>query len=483
MSNKNIPSAEYVQNLQQEYSEIIKRDHPTLAPDRLALLEEYAAKGTVKKQGQALPEVEQVQIKEAALETRKEFSKIFSSHKDKMLTAGPNVILEENLQNAITDFVAKNLQKEGYVIDPVTKKELDQLTKEKIKLLDIKSVNADNLQALGGDFLEELSKESPRLLVLKTLKTIEKDNGTNISESQAQKIVDKLSPALAKLDSEYLKQNSSIISGEIQKEVLAKSTVTSNMLGGVYIRESNLDKVANKLSEMHFNKSDSYQISLIEGNLYSRGLKDSEISAKLTDLGVEKAKALKYDVNSIPDQDLVQMRKENPVQFDKVVFGQDNPIKNPQEVINSVIDKTFDKLKKESGVKLSPAKEAHLKEKFTKQLTPSLSKLDPEYLKGQSDIISSNIQKELYKNKSIGYRFGKEFSVSTASLVTVSNSISAENQERSNQFEVKKVQSSLVSLGASNTQFEQRLTDLAVAKAKEVVFSKKDMNAEKLLEM
>ena len=270
-------------------------------------------------------------------------------------------------------------------------------------------------------------------------------------------------------------------SGNIQKEILAKSTVTANIFGGVHIRESNLDKIANKLLDRHLDGSDKHQIKIINDKLF--GMKDSEVSTKLTELGVEKAKASKYDVNLISDQDLAQMRKENPVQFDKVVFGKDNPVKNPKEVIDSVIDQAVDKLKTENGVKLSPEKEADLRVKFKKELTPALSKLDPEYLKKQTDIISSNIQKDLYKNKSIGYSFRQEFSVATENLAKISESITTNYQQSSNQFEVDKVKTLLIDAKKTNTQFEKSLNDLAVEKAKGVVFNPKDMNPENLLEM
>ena len=482
LSDKNIPSSEYVQKFQEEYSKILREDHPDLNPDKIALLEEYVSKGVVKKQGQNLPELEKEQIREAALKTREEFSKIFSSHKDKMLNAEPDVIIEENLQKVLSVAIERKLTSLGYAaIDSETRQELEQRTKEKIKLLGVKSADPDGVDKLAANFVEELSNESPRLIVLKSLKSIENDRGTKISESQAQKIVDKLSPALAQLDSEYLKKYSSVISGDIQKEILAKRTVTANIFGGVHIRESNLDKIADKLLDRHLDESDKYQIKIINDKLF--GMKDSEVAAKLTDLGVEKAKASKYDVSLISDQDLAQMRKENPVQFDKVVFGKDNPVKNPKEVIDSVIDKAVDKLKTENGVKLSPEKEAYLRVKFKKELTPALSKLDPEYLKEQTDIISSNIQKDLYKNKSIGYSFGQEFSVATENLGKISENITANYQQSSNQFEVDKVKTLLIDAKKTNAQFEQSLTDLAVEKAKGVVFKPKDLNPENLLEM
>lgn len=352
-----------------------------------------------------------------------------------------------------------------------------KLTKENIEIFN-KRVNAD-LEAIP---VREIVAKA---VVRDAIKKLEKENGYTISEGQAQKIVNKLSPALAELDSEYLKKNFEVISGEIQKEVVAKSTVTAKVLGGIYIREGNLDKIANNLSDTHLDRADKMQIEKIEGSLRSQALKDSQIAEKLTELEVEKAKASRYDVNKLSDRDLAQMRKENPVQFDKIVLGRDNPTKEEPKatIIDKIISEAIDNLKKENGVSLTPEREKYLKNKFTKELSPALSKLDPEYLKTHSQTISSDIQKELYDNKSTGYRFGMAFSVSTESLSSISGGITAKNQQRSNEFEVSTIRSALATLQPSNTQFEGRLTDLAVEKAKETKFKASAITGENLLAM
>ena len=482
VANKNIPSAEYGQKVQEEYAKIIRRN-PDLTPERIAVLEEYAIKGTIKKQGQALPELEKEQIKEAAQETLAEFNKIFNSHKDKMLSAEPNIILEKNAQKFLIQAVENNLKSQGYSIDPTTKKELEEFTKRKIESLNPRYVNSDAVKGLAENFAAELSK-SPRFIVLGAIKDLEKENGYIISENQAQRLVNKLSPALAELDPEYLKQYSEIISGQIQKEVVAKSMVTTSVLGGIYIREGNLDKIANNLSDAHLDRSDKMQIDKIETNLSAHALKDSQLAEKLTELEVEKAKSVRYDVNKLSDKDLAQMRKENPVQFDKTVLGRDNPVKEPKEaIIDKIISEAIDNLKKENGVSLKPEREKYLKDKFTQELSPALSKLDPEYLKKESQAISRDLQKELYDNKSTGYRFGMAFSVSTESLSSISGGITAKNQQRSNEFEVSTIRSALTTLQPSNTQFEGRLTDLAVEKAKATKFKASAITGENLLAM
>lgn len=352
-----------------------------------------------------------------------------------------------------------------------------KLTKEKIEIFN-KRVNAD-LEAIP---VREIVANA---VVRDAIKKLEKENGYTISEGETQKIFNKLSPALAELDAEYLKQNFEKVSGQIQKEVVAKSTVTAKVLGGIYIREGNLDKIAANISDTHLDKSDQMQIDKIEKSFLTNALKDSEIATKLTELEVEKAKASRYDVNKLSDHDLAKMRKENPVQFDKIVLGRDNPTKEKPKatIIDEIIKDAIDKLKGENGVKLTVEREEYLKKKFTKELSPALSKLDPEYLKKESQAISRDLQKELYDNKSTGYRFGMAFSVSTESLSSISGGITAKNQQRSNEFEVSTIRSALTTLQPSNTQFEGRLTDLAVEKAKATKFKASAITGENLLAM
>jgi len=351
-----------------------------------------------------------------------------------------------------------------------------KLTKENIEIFN-KRVNAD-LEAIP---VREIVANA---VVHDAIKKLEKENGYTISEDQAKRIVNKLSPALAELDSEYLKKNFEAISGEIQREVVAKSTVTASVLGGIYIREGNLDKIAHKLSDTHLDKSDQMQFDKIKENLQTRGLDRPEIAEKLTKLEVEKAKAVRYNVNKLSDQDLAQMRKENPVQFDKTVLGRDNPVKEPKEtIIDKIISEAIDKLKKENGVSLTPEREKYLKGKFTQELSPALSKLDPEYLQTNSKKISSDLQKELYENKSSGYRFGMAFSVSTESLATISDGITAKNQQKSNELEVSTIRSALTTLYPTNIEFESRLTELAVEKAKATKFKASAITGEDLLAM
>lgn len=401
----------------------------------------------------------------------------------------PGIVLPKSVTSALMTDISSIPE----TVAPIFNKHMIEVFGQKgedgILTLDRSKLTPENIEKFTKGVNSDLENIPTHEIVAKAIvndaiKKLQQEGGYKISDSQAKKIVDKLSPALAELDGEYLKQYSAVISGEIQKEVVAKSAVTANIFGGLHIRESNLNRIASKLSNAHLHASDQFQIDVINKGLGT--LKDTEISSKLTDLAVEKAKSTKYDVNSISDQDLADMRKENPVQFDRVVFGRDNPVKNKEEVIDSIIDQAIQKLKEENGVKLSAEKEAHLKEKFKKELAPALSKLDPEYLQGQSNIISSDLQKELYKNKSIGSsfgRFGTEFSVATDKLVKISAGITAKNQERSNDFEVEKVQSLLHSSGLTNTQFEGKLTDLAVEKAKATKFTVQDMSAENLLEM
>ena len=388
----------------------------------------------------------------------------------------------------VTHYLMANGNAVDKVIGPVVSARVAEFFGEKgadgATTLDKRKLTAENIEAFTTAVNADIEKIPAQNIILNAITALEKENGYTISKSQTQRIVNKLTPALVELGPEYLKQYSEVISGQIQKEVVAKSMVTASALGGIYIREGNLDKIANNLSDTHLDRSDKRQIEKIEGSLRSQALKDSQIAEKLTELEVEKAKASRYDVNKLSDRDLAQMRKENPVQFDKIVLGRDNPVKEPKAaIIDGIIKGAIDKLKEENGVKLTPEREDYLKKKFKKELSPALSKLDPEYLKTHSQTISSEIQKELYDNKSTGYRFGMAFSVSTESLSSISGGITAKNQQRSNEFEVSTIRSALTTLQPSNTQFEGRLTDLAVEKAKETKFKASAITGENLLAM
>lgn len=388
----------------------------------------------------------------------------------------------------VTHYLMANGNAVDKVIGPVVSARVAEFFGEKgadgATTLDKRKLTAENIEAFTTAVNADIEKIPAQNIILNAITALEKENDYTISKSQAQKIVDKLTPALVELGPEYLKQYSEVISGQIQKEVVAKSMVTASALGGIYIREKNLDKIANNLSDTHLDKSDKMQIEKIEGSLRSQALKDSQIAEKLTELEVEKAKASRYNVNKLSDRDLAQMRKENPVQFDKIVLGRDNPVKEPKAaIIDKIISEAIDNLKKENGVSLTPEREKYLKNKFTKELSPALSKLDPEYLQTHSKTISSDIQKELYENKSTGYRFGMAFSVSTENLAIISGGITAKNQQRSNELEVSTIRTALTTSYPSNTEFEKRLTALAVEKAKETKFKASVITSEDLLAM
>lgn len=388
----------------------------------------------------------------------------------------------------VTHYLMANGNAVDKVIGPVVSARVAEFFGEKgadgATTLDKRKLTAENIEAFTTAVNADIEKIPAQNIILNAITALEKENDYTISKSQAQKIVDKLTPALVELGPEYLKQYSEVISGQIQKEVVAKSMVTASALGGIYIREKNLDKIANNLSDTHLDKSDKMQIEKIEGSLRSQALKDSQIAEKLTELEVEKAKASKYNVNKLSDRDLAQMRKENPVQFDKIVLGRDNPVQEPKTaIIDKIINDAIDKLKKENRVSLTEEREKYLKDKFTKELSPALSKLDPEYLQTHSKTISSDIQKELYENKSTGYRFGMAFSVSTENLAIISNGITAKNQQKSNKLEVSTIRTALTTSYPSNTEFEKRLTALAVEKAKETKFKASVITSEDLLAM
>jgi hypothetical protein len=398
--------------------------------------------------------------------------------------------VSEEGQLGIKKDIIRGLADRGDIIDAGTRKQIESLPESTIDLLGASMQVGYSFRGLVERFETEILPESPelmaRLTVLKAIKNM-KGSGINVSESQAKMIVDKLSPALAELDPEYLKQNSEVIVGQIQKEVLEKSVVTSSMLGGLYIRERNLDKIAIGL-ESHLDKSDEFQLLKIN-NAAVYGFSVQEVSDRFSALLVERAKATKYDFNSMKPEDIARMRREDRAQFDQIVFDRAEStyaivVQGPDDVI----DKVISKLTSDSGVKLSQEQQRDLRGKLQEKLEPALSKLEPEYLQLNGDKIASEIHKELYKDRSIAYSLGlTSFSVSDKSLDNILKGINANHQPQSDLLESVIVNNRFKQFEGNGKDLEARLTRLAVEKATKAAleqdFVRNKMTPEIVLQM
>lgn len=398
---------------------------------------------------------------------------------------------QEELDRIKQDII-RGLVSQGYVIDSQTRKEIERLPKEKMDLLGASLDKGYGTRGLVEKFETELLPESPRLTarltVLKAIKNMKK-SGVNVSESQAKMIVDKLSPALEKLDPEYIKQNSAVMVNQIQKAVTERSMVTSSVLGGLYIRERNLDKIANELSGIHLGASDQFQITKINEAIY--GLKPEAMVDRLSKLDIEQAKAKKYDIDNMSPEVLKGIRRENRELFDRTVFKREESSKVSTELgASGVVDKVIDKLVK-SGVKLDNNQQGDLRVKLKRKLEPALSKLEPEYLQTNGDQIASEIQKKLFEDRSIGYRWGvTNFSVSDKSLDNVSKGIHSNHQKGSDILEGRIVEEGINKVKSQGsqqgqTELETRLEAFGVEKAKADVhkYTTTEMTTEALLKM
>jgi len=317
-------------------------------------------------------------------------------------------------------------------------------------------------------------------IIISVIASIEA-SGTKVGPKQTKILIKELTPMLNKslsdLDPDYVQNNKGIIIAEIEKSIVSKSMTTSNRLGGLYIREAKIAEVLVNLNDNHIDRSDQYRINKIEQGLSTSP--DSVIEAKLSELNIERAANVKHDINKISDQDLVTMRKENPQQFDDIVLNRKNTVSDSQTIVNEVINEAIQKLEAHNGVKVDKDKI----QKFKEQLSPALSKLDPEYLKAQSDIISSSLQKDMYKNKSMGSFIGRPFSVTTNNLSAISNKLTNQHKEASHKFETNMVKSSISKLSETNAQLEERLSKLEVTKAREVKYKASAVSSEDLLKM
>ena len=328
---------------------------------------------------------------------------------------------------------------------------------------------------------KELAKAESKHLIQDVIRQMNSEYGVQYSRETATRIIDGLEQTVTALGPDYIKDN---------KEMLTKALSSSLRKGQGYFDRgkdeystSDLEKVASKFNKEYQPLADLEQQQSIESSLFGLQMKDSKLAEKLTELGVEKAKASKYDAAKISEDDFVRMRRENPEQFDRVILKRGENAPDLTAVIDGIIVKAVYKLQKENGVKLTPEKVEDLKKQIKDNLTPALSKLDSEFLYSQREDISSNIQKQLYKNRPLGYTFGVRFSISDKSLVNISSGIIADYQKPSADFELQAVRLGMGASHANNTELAKRLNELAVEKARAVKYDVNDISSEALLKI
>jgi hypothetical protein len=374
-------------------------------------------------------------------------------------------------------------------LSPIARKRMEEFFGKKDGqgnlILDREKLTPENIKAFGiavnEDLANELAKMKAERLINEAIAQMESKYKVTYKPEIAEKIKKNLEPSVTALGSEYMEANRRQLTDFLSASIRNRQGYLARATGNY--PTSDLEKVARQFSAEYQPLADLHQQESIDRSLRGLQMANSKIAEKLTELGVEKAKALKYDAAKIPDEDLVRMRRENPEQFDRIVLERAEIVPDRQLVVDLIIDRAVYKLTANNGVTLTPERERDLKSKFKEQLTPALSKLDTGFLQDQSENISDNIQKKLYQNRSLGYSFGGQFSVAGKSLVKISNGIIADYQKPSADFELQTLRLGMGASQANNTELEKRLNALAVEKASAVKYNANEITSKDLREI
>jgi hypothetical protein len=234
-------------------------------------------------------------------------------------------------------------------------------------VLDESKLSKQNLEKLGK-LTSEVATQSP--IVNEVVGAIEKAKRLGVNQARRAKILVSLAPALAKLGSEYLKQNKESIVLELTNDLYSKGSFRGSFSGELRVSEYNRDQVADKLLKNHLQKSENFT----------------------------EQKALKQAPQASQSQ---KNQKEDAI----------------KEVIDQTV-KTYEERYKGHIKK-------EIKERITDVLKPELQKLSIDSLNHKKGEIVLNLSQSLENNKTFFSKFSKNYDIASSGLSFVAKEFSA----------------------------------------------------------
>ncbi|MEM6339320.1 MAG: hypothetical protein AAF673_05305, partial [Pseudomonadota bacterium] len=199
------------------------------------------------------------------------------------------------------------------------------LEKQKFQQSDLQSLK-DSATKVSNQFqkiLNENEKEAGIVSVIqKTTRKIEEDHSLKTTKARERKILKDISPALSKLDPEYLAQYSDVISTQLAKSLREQGTYIGRAKGELRVSKANRKYIADNLLKNHLATSEKFALEKATGGIFRQQLTNTQIADKLNEFA--KATGVKevYNTSNIPsDKELVQIRKTNQKLFDNLVLG------------------------------------------------------------------------------------------------------------------------------------------------------------------
>ncbi|MFY9590109.1 hypothetical protein [Rickettsia endosymbiont of Halotydeus destructor] len=149
----------------------------------------------------------------------------------------------------------------------------------------------------------------------------------NKSKIDNKKVTKTLMPVLATLDTAYLSENNAVIAKEL-KTVNAQGTSRWEKFKSIFTRKDYLAEKLAKIASEHVLKSDKYAETEINDKIFSNAISEKQLGvglSKFIEQNKDKLKDLEI-ITSKPSKEInskerAELRKVNPVGFDKVLFS------------------------------------------------------------------------------------------------------------------------------------------------------------------
>lgn len=159
-------------------------------------------------------------------------------------------------------------------------------------------------------------------VIKQTTRKVEEEHNLKTTQARENKILKDISPALSKLDPEYLAQYSDVISHQLAKSLREQGTYMGRARGELRVSEANRARIADNLLKDHLAASEKFVYDKIRAGIYKQELTNTQIANRLNEFAKATGAREVYSTSNIPsDNELVQIRKANQKLFDNLVLG------------------------------------------------------------------------------------------------------------------------------------------------------------------
>ncbi|WP_341789359.1 hypothetical protein [Rickettsia endosymbiont of Polydrusus tereticollis] len=190
-------------------------------------------------------------------------------------------------------------------------------------------INVEKNKEITSVLLPTITKLNPEEMQEKGKEIVK--NFAPLLESKNEKLAKSTESALAKLDSGYLSEYSAVIAAEL-KTVNEKGTSLWEKFKSVFTHTDYLAERLKKVTDNYVLKNNEYVEKEINNKIFLNAMPEKQLATGLSEFieqnkdklqGLEDITSkIKTSSKKINSKELAELRKVNPVGFDKALFGQ-----------------------------------------------------------------------------------------------------------------------------------------------------------------